>query len=397
MAAVATPGKPGRVQHGLRAERRSEAVAGYLFIAVPMVLFLVLNIGLDLLRRCTSASGTGTSATGPVELPRARQLPVAARRPDLPDGRPEHPLLRGRVGAADDGARPVPGGRSSTRRSAARRSSGPRSTSRRSRARPRSRSCGSSSSPPTACSTASGRRWASTRSSSSSGSRPTRTGSATRARRSTSVILLNAWTTSGTFMLFYLASLQSISRTRSTRPRRSTAPAGGRRSGGSRSRCCAPATSSWPRWRSSARSSCSTRRSSAGGPERRPEQRPDDDRAVPLQRGLQAVRLQLRGGRRDRPVRDHLLGDARPAPAVRPGARRGEATADDPADAHAGRHRASGRCARRRSPTSPGGGPRCPAPPHRLRAAHRLRDADVRPVRLVGVTSFKTLPDVGAS
>ncbi len=38
-----------------------------------------------------------------------------------------------------------------------------------------------------------------------------------------SVILLNAWTTSGTFMLFYLASLQSISHS-CTRPRRSMAP-----------------------------------------------------------------------------------------------------------------------------------------------------------------------------
>ena len=44
MSAVATP-KPGRVQQGLRAERRSEAIAGYVLISVPIVLFLVLNIG----------------------------------------------------------------------------------------------------------------------------------------------------------------------------------------------------------------------------------------------------------------------------------------------------------------------------------------------------------------
>jgi multiple sugar transport system permease protein len=44
MSAVATP-RPGRVQHGLRAERRSEAIAGYVLILVPIVLFLVLNIG----------------------------------------------------------------------------------------------------------------------------------------------------------------------------------------------------------------------------------------------------------------------------------------------------------------------------------------------------------------
>ncbi len=40
MAAVATTSG-----HGARGERRSEAVAGYALIAVPMVLFLVLNIG----------------------------------------------------------------------------------------------------------------------------------------------------------------------------------------------------------------------------------------------------------------------------------------------------------------------------------------------------------------
>ena len=94
---------------------------------------------------------------------------------------------------------------------------------------------------------------------------PTRTGSATAGTALNSVILLNAWTTSGTLMLFYLAFLQSIP-TRSTRRRRSTAPAGGRRSGGSRSRCSRPATTSWRRSRSSARSSCSTRRSSPAGP-----------------------------------------------------------------------------------------------------------------------------------
>ena len=44
MSAVASP-KPGRVQQGLRAERRSEAIAGYVLIAIPIVLFLVLNIG----------------------------------------------------------------------------------------------------------------------------------------------------------------------------------------------------------------------------------------------------------------------------------------------------------------------------------------------------------------
>lgn len=40
--AVATRGGPGG---GMRSERRSEALAGYALIAVPIVLFLVLNIG----------------------------------------------------------------------------------------------------------------------------------------------------------------------------------------------------------------------------------------------------------------------------------------------------------------------------------------------------------------
>jgi ABC-type sugar transport system permease subunit len=44
MSAVSSP-KPGRVQQGLRAERRSEAIAGYVLISIPIVLFLVLNIG----------------------------------------------------------------------------------------------------------------------------------------------------------------------------------------------------------------------------------------------------------------------------------------------------------------------------------------------------------------
>ena len=56
---------------------------------------------------------------------------------------------------------------------------------------------------------------------------------------------LNAWTTSGTIMLFYLAALQSIPKT-STRRRRSTTRAAGARSGGSPSRCCGRPTSSSP-------------------------------------------------------------------------------------------------------------------------------------------------------
>ena len=45
---LAMPGRRARARRAARA--RSEAIAGYLFIAVPMVLFLVLNIGVDRLR-----------------------------------------------------------------------------------------------------------------------------------------------------------------------------------------------------------------------------------------------------------------------------------------------------------------------------------------------------------
>ena len=60
-----------------------------------------------------------------------------------------------------------------------------------------------------------------------------------------SIMGLNAWTTSGTIMLFYLAACRR-SRPTSTRPRRSTAPARGARSGRSPSRCSSRATSSSP-------------------------------------------------------------------------------------------------------------------------------------------------------
>ena len=81
-----------------------------------------------------------------------------------------------------------------------------------------------------------------------------------------SVILLNAWTTSGTFMLFYLALAPDD-------PRRGLRGGRDRRRrhvadvlAGSPSRCSSRATSSWRRWRSSARSSCSTRPGSPAAP-----------------------------------------------------------------------------------------------------------------------------------
>ena len=51
-----------------------------------------------------------------------------------------------------------------------------------------------------------------------------------------SIIGMNAWTTSGTIMLFYLAALRRFPPT-STRRRRSTVPARGGRSARSPSRC----------------------------------------------------------------------------------------------------------------------------------------------------------------
>ena len=72
----------------------------------------------------------------------------------------------------------------------------PRSTSRRSPRRSRSRRSSSTSSARTGCSTTS--------------SASARTGSGTRAPSLWAIVGLNAWTTSGTVMLFYLAALQAI-------------------------------------------------------------------------------------------------------------------------------------------------------------------------------------------
>ena len=111
-----------------------------------------------------------------------------------------------------------------------------------------------------------------------SGSRRTRTGSHDQDTALNSVIILNAWTTSGTFMLFYLASLQSISRRdlRSGRDRR-----GGRVADVPADHV--PASAPGPLLRGHRRGD---RRAPAVRPgdlrrrrQRRPEQRPDDDGA----------------------------------------------------------------------------------------------------------------------
>ena len=132
------------------------------------------------------------------------------------------------------------------------------------------------------------------------------------------VILLNAWTTSGTMMLFYLSFLQSIPREIYEAAaidgagwwqtfRRVTFP------------LLAPAHFFVATVSIIGALQLFDQAIIAGGPGGQPEQRPDDDRAVPLPLGDRRVRLRLRRGRGDRAVHDHLLGHPRPAPAVRPG------------------------------------------------------------------------------
>ena len=133
------------------------------------------------------------------------------------------------------------------------------------------------------------------------------------------VILLNAWTTSGTIMLFYLSFLQSIP--------------------GEVYEAAAIDGAGW--WQTFRRITFPLLAPAhffvatvsvigalqlfdqaiiAGGPGGAAEQRPDDDRAVPLPLGHRRVRLRLCGGRGHRAVRDHLRRDAVPAAGVRPGA-----------------------------------------------------------------------------
>ncbi len=68
--------------------------------------------------RSSSASGSGTSASGPEDFEGLGNYESAAIRSDLPPGDPELALLRGHLGAADDGHRPLRWRSSSTRRSA---------------------------------------------------------------------------------------------------------------------------------------------------------------------------------------------------------------------------------------------------------------------------------------
>ena len=122
-----------------------------------------------------------------------------------------------------------------------------------------------------------------------------------------SIVVLDAWTTSGTMMLFYLAALQSIPST-CTRRLRSTRRAPGGRSGGSRSRCSSRRTSSSP--------SCRSRRVQALRPGdhhldgvRGPGGVDNNGGHVRLHRHHQGVQLRVRGDGRSRPLPDHLQPD----------------------------------------------------------------------------------------
>ena len=255
-------GASGSAPSSLRRARRSEALAGYAMISVPMLLFLVLKIG-TVFYAVYISLWRWNVRSGPVTFKGLGELPDGPRRSDLPARGPELALLRGRLGAADDGDRAVPGGDRQPEDPRPDVLPGAPTTSRRSRARPRSRSCGSSSSSPVRpVQQRAGGDRPRTRCSSCSAIAPNQNWIGDQDTALNSVIILNAWTTSGTFMLFYLASLQIDQRRglRGGRDRRRRRP--GRRSGGSPSRCSGRATTSWPRSRSSGRSSCSTRRSS---------------------------------------------------------------------------------------------------------------------------------------
>ena len=132
------------------------------------------------------------------------------------------------------------------------------------------------------------------------------------------VIILNAWTTSGTFMLFYLASLQSISG-----QVYEAAAIDGAGAWQTFRHITFPLLRPGPLLRGDRRGHRGAAAVRSGGhrrrPERRPEQRADDHGPVPVQISLRRLRLRLRGGGRRRPLRDHLRVDARAATALWPG------------------------------------------------------------------------------
>ena len=204
-------GASGSAPPSMRRARRSEALAGYAMIAVPMLLFLVLQIGTVFyalyisLWRLEHPLRARSSSEG------LANYTNALLRPDLPAGDPELALLRGRVGPADDGDRAVPGDH--------RQPEDPRQD-----VLP-----GAYYFPAIASSAAITILWIFIVSPSGLfnsvrevlpfeparstlfGYGPNKNWIGDQDTALNSVIILNAWTTSGTFMLFYLASLQSIS------------------------------------------------------------------------------------------------------------------------------------------------------------------------------------------
>ena len=134
-----------------------------------------------------------------------------------------------------------------------------------------------------------------------------------------SVILLNAWTTSGTFMLFYLASLQSISR-----DVYEAAAIDGASAWQTFWRVTFPLLKPGPLLRGHGRRHRSAPAVRPGlhrrWHERRSQQRPDDDGAVPLQGDVWHERqFQSRSGSRRDPVCRHPQRHASPKTALRPG------------------------------------------------------------------------------
>ena len=132
------------------------------------------------------------------------------------------------------------------------------------------------------------------------------------------IIFLNAWTTSGTIMLFYLTFLQTISR-----EIYEAAAIDGAGAWQTFRRITFPllrpahffvATLLADRRLQALRPGDHRRRPGRGA-----EQCTYDDRAVHLSLGDHGFRVRLRRGSRRRPVRDHLHADARPAAPVRRG------------------------------------------------------------------------------
>ena len=112
--AANTGGTPGGASGGtppsMRRARRSEALAGYAMIAMPMLLFLVLQIG-TIFYALFISFWDWNFRSGPEEFRGLANYEARPHRPNVPHSDQEHPLLRVRLGPADDGRRTLPGGR----------------------------------------------------------------------------------------------------------------------------------------------------------------------------------------------------------------------------------------------------------------------------------------------